>query len=116
VKWATGVLAYVDSVRAVVALLALVVPVVVVPVVVVPASAGCAGPSEDYTPQIHVVPGAAARSLWIASRNVKEEAGVEPGTEEPDRSDPVVEGADEANADADPSRNADAGMGVDTKK
>ena len=105
-KGATGVLAYVDSVGAVVALLA----------VIVPASAGCAGPSDDYTPQIHVVPGAAARSLWIASRNVKEEAGVEPGTEEPDRSDPVVEGADEANADADPSRNADAGMGVDTKK
>jgi hypothetical protein len=101
----------VNSGRAILAPLALVVPVVLVP-----ANAGCAGPSEDYTPQIHVVPGAAARSLWIASKNVKEEAGVEPGTEPTDRSDPVVERDDEADADADPSRNADAGVGLDTKK
>jgi hypothetical protein len=101
----------VNSGRAILAPLALVVPVVLVP-----ANVGCAGPSEDYTPQIHVVPGAAARSLWIASKNVKEEAGVEPGTEPADRSDPVVERDDEADADADPSRNADAGVGLDTKK
>jgi hypothetical protein len=96
----------VGSVRAIVALLA----------IVVPASAGCAGPSEDYTPQIHVVPGAAARSLWIESKNVTKEAGLEPGTEETDPSDPAAESDAEANADADPSRNADAGMRVDTKE
>ncbi len=30
---------------------------------------GCASSSADYTPQILVVPGAAARSLWILSRS-----------------------------------------------
>jgi hypothetical protein len=35
---------------------------------------GCASPSTDYTPQIHVAPGAAARSLWILSKNAKKPA------------------------------------------
>jgi hypothetical protein len=35
----------------------------------------CAAPSTDYTPQIHVAPGAAARSLWILSRNAKKTEG-----------------------------------------
>jgi hypothetical protein len=46
---------------------------------------GCAAPSTDYTPQIHVAPGAAARSLWILSKNAKkaaEEANVDAGTDE----------------------------------
>jgi len=30
---------------------------------------GCASSSAEYTPQIKVVPGAAARSLWILSKS-----------------------------------------------
>jgi hypothetical protein len=43
--------------------------------------AACASTPSDYTPQINVVPGAAARSLWIGSKNPPEEAGATP-TEE----------------------------------
>jgi hypothetical protein len=37
----------------------------------------CASSSVDYTPQITVVPGAAARSLWIQSKSP--ESGPESG-------------------------------------
>ncbi len=45
-------------------------------------AAACASES-DYTPQIHVVPGAAARSLWIGSKNAPDGAATE-ATEEGD--------------------------------
>ena len=47
--------------------------------------ASCASTPSDYTPQINVVPGAAARSLWIASKRppVEDDAG-----------EPVSEGVD----------------------
>jgi hypothetical protein len=40
---------------------------------------GCASSSPDYTPQITVVPGAAARSLWILSKSPSQspEAGAD---------------------------------------
>lgn len=41
--------------------------------------AGCGGPSEDFTPQIHVAPAAAARSLWIRSRNIADGPDARPG-------------------------------------
>jgi len=38
---------------------------------------GCASLPEDYTPQIHVAPGAAVRSRWIQSKNVAGEPDAE---------------------------------------
>jgi hypothetical protein len=48
--------------------------------------AACASTPSDYTPQIHVVPGAAARSLWIGSKNPPEDAGATPAEEADDGS------------------------------
>jgi hypothetical protein len=56
----------------------------------------CAGPSLDYTPQIAVVPGAAARSLWILSKSA--EAGED--AEDGDDAGAPVELPKEAGADA----------------
>jgi hypothetical protein len=44
---------------------------------------GCASSSADYTPQITVVPGAAARSLWILSKRAEagEEVEADEGTD-----------------------------------
>jgi hypothetical protein len=44
--------------------------------------AACASTPSDYTPQINVVPGAAARSLWIGSKNPPEDAGTTPAEED----------------------------------
>jgi hypothetical protein len=38
---------------------------------------GCASSSFDYTPQITVVPGAAARSLWILSKRAEAGESIE---------------------------------------
>jgi hypothetical protein len=35
--------------------------------------AGCVRLPDDYTPQIHVAPGAAVRARWIQSKNAAEE-------------------------------------------
>ena len=57
----------------------------------------CAGSAlDDYTPRIAVVPGAAARSLWILSRNAEAGEGAEAGEE----ADALVEPQPEASADA----------------
>ena len=45
----------------------------------------CASTPSDYTPQINVVPGAAARSLWIGSKNPPEDAAAEPPEGSDDR-------------------------------
>ena len=54
--------------------------------------ASCASTPSDYTPQIPVVPGAAARSLWIASKRppVEEDAG-EPASEDVDAGEGTAE-------------------------
>jgi hypothetical protein len=69
-----------------------VVGTVVGPCLVISAVA-CATPS-DYTPQIHVAPGAAARSLWIASKRPapvadEDDAGEADGEVEGDASEAV---------------------------
>jgi hypothetical protein len=69
------------------------------------ACAACAAQS-DYTPQIAVVPGAAARSLWIASKRPppaepeEEDASATPGPEGPETTAPELEGGAAATAPA----------------
>jgi len=58
-------------------------------------AASCASAPSDYTPQIPVVPGAAARSLWIASKRppVEDDAGqpVAPDSEDDDAGEAPLE-------------------------
>ncbi len=71
------------------------------------AAIGCARSSADYTPQIAVVPGAAARSLWILSKTLREDA--EPGEDGDGGEDESVER--EAEARDEPQPDADASQG-----
>jgi hypothetical protein len=76
------------------------------------ACVGCAGTAEDYTPQIRVVPGAAARSLWIQSKNVGPDA--DPGAEEDDGAERVSESSDGSpNVDVETDAEPDAATGGD---
>jgi hypothetical protein len=60
--------------------------IVVSSAVIVLAVASCAAQSIDYTPPIRVVEGAAARSLWIPSKEEAAQAKEEgDGEEEPEQ-------------------------------
>jgi hypothetical protein len=72
--------------------------------VVVAAAVACATPS-DYTPQIHVAPGAAARSLWIASKRPA------PAADEEDAGEAGEEAEGEVPEDVGPA-GGDAGAAV----
>jgi hypothetical protein len=67
------------------------------------AAGACAPQASDYTPQIHVAPGAAARMLWIQSKNapkgdeeLESDASAEP--QEEGREAPSAEVSPEAGA------------------
>jgi hypothetical protein len=58
-------------------------------------AAACAASSSDYTPPIRVVPGAAARSMWIASKN---KGATDAEAAEPSQAEGTDGGAEEASS------------------
>jgi hypothetical protein len=76
----------------------------------IPLLVGCAE-TGDYTPQIHVTPGAAARVLWIESHRPRVAPAAEPSSAQAAALEGGQESDDTRGGDADEDADAAAGDG-----